>query len=432
MRTALAVLLSFIVLATVAIATSTCSRPAQTDFSELSAAVQSLHGDFIDQGKLTNAALNQAAIQGIITYLNDPFTAYIPPDQYKAWTASLSGQNTEFDGIGAEMTVSNGDVLILEPLSGSPASNAGIKAGDVLLEVNGQSVQGMDINQVVSLIRGPKGTKVTLLVSRTGQPKPIQMTIVRAPITVTSVSEYMQGNGIGVIHLSDFDADTVKNLRNAIQLLKADGAQGLILDLRYNSGGLVDAAVGTASQFVQSGAVYILQKADGSKTPVPVIGNGIAYDMPLVVITNGYTASAAEIVTGALKDHHRATIVGTQTFGKGSVNVLVPLSSGAGLDITTAHWLTPDGNLIQGKGISPHIEVGTNVSVSRTQQISAQVQSLCSTFDQDPKALGDQTQLIGALDQLCNLKPQATNTSVGDQQMAVAVQTLRSMMSKGS
>ena len=313
------------------------------DLDETGEVVRELQESFIDQERLSAEEINAAAIKGILDYLDDPYTAYLSPEQYQNFTATLAGETGELEGIGADVTMMDGRLLILGPRPDSPASRAGIRPGDIVVAVDGVDIEGLDLPEAVDLIRGPKGSTVVLRIIRPGTLHSIDISVVRDTIRLTNVNARMQEDGVGYIGVGTFDSKTADGLREAIAGLRAEGARGLILDLRNNTGGLVDAAVRVVSEFVESGLVFVVRNNDAADEEYEATGEGTAYDLPLVVLVNGFSASASEIVSGALQDHDRAVVVGVRTFGKGSVNQLSRLDSGSGLYVTIARWLTPNG-----------------------------------------------------------------------------------------
>ncbi len=420
-----------VALASLAALATACGGSNDSDLAELNEVVEHLQEIFIDQEKLTPEEVTQAAIDGILEYLDDPYTSYLTPEQYENFDRSLSGEGEEFEGIGAEVTMRDGRLMVIGPLPGSPASKAGIRPGDLVLNVDGQSLEGFELLDAVNLIRGERGTPVVLRILRLGALVPVDVTIIRDTIELTSVSARIQEDGIGYIHLAGFDAATAEGLREAIEGLREDGVQGLILDLRNNTGGLVEASVDVASEFLEEDLlIFVWRNADGSEREFKAKGDGTAYDIPLVVIVNAFSASASEIVTGALKDHGRATIVGTRTFGKGSVNILEQLDSGAGLYVTTARWLTPNGLMIEGQGLEPDVVVGDYVDVQAAQRIGSLMQSLCQAYDEESDSLGDRETLTEALDGLCGLGSQEPLPDQEDEQLDAAVKELRRVMAR--
>ncbi len=398
------------------------------DLDEAGEVVRELRESFIDQERLSAEELNAAAIKGILDYLDDPYTAYLSPEQYQNFTATLAGETGEFEGIGADVTLMDGRLLILGPRPDSPASRAGIRPGDIVVAVDGVDIKGLDLPEAVDLIRGPKGSTVVLRIIRPGALRSIDISVVRDTIRLTNVNARMQEDGVGYIGVGTFDAKTADGLREAIAGLRSEGARGLVLDLRNNTGGLVDAAVRVVSEFVESGLVFVVRNNDAADEEYEATGEGTAYDLPLVVLVNGFSASASEIVSGALQDHDRAVVVGVRTFGKGSVNQLSQLDSGSGLYVTIARWLTPNGRVIEAEGIEPDVVVGDPIDVRGSQRVSQRSQALCEAFDEDREALTGQDELIAAIDEFCHQPRSGAPAPQNDEQLEAAVVELRKLM----
>jgi len=309
--------------------------------------------DYVDQDRVDASALSQAAIKGMVEELDDPYTSYLSAQTYQMSTSSLEGK---FEGIGAYVGVKDEQIMIIAPIANSPAAQAGIRAGDIILEVEGRSAVEMSLAEAVLHIRGPKGTPVRLLVLHEGEAEPEEIVIVRDEIKVPSVYFEMMGD-VAYINISHFTQRTNGELSKALENLTRERAAGIILDLRSNPGGLVEAVVDVASQFLKEGTVLFVLDNHGKQTSKSVKREVVTTDLPLVVLTDNYSASGSEVLAGALQDYTRATIVGTRTYGKGSVNTLHRLSDDSGLYITTARWLTPKGRLIEGEGINPDLEL---------------------------------------------------------------------------
>lgn len=310
-----------------------------------------LFTDYVDQSKLDAKALSRASIEGMLKELNDPYTSYLDAENYKLSTSSLRG---EFDGIGAIVGVKDGKLTIIAPTPDSPAARAGIRAGDVILEVDGKSTSGMSLEIAVLSIRGPRGTSVKLLILHQDDPKPVEIEITRARVEVTSIRSDMKGD-IAHININQFNERTDTELASTLQNIKE--ARGIVLDLRSNPGGLLEAVIDVASHFLTEGIVVQVRGNQEQLITRKVKRSEITTDLPMVVLSDNYSASGSEVLAGALQDHHRAIVAGTQTFGKGSVNILRQLSDGSGIYITAARWLTPSGRLIEGKGIEPDIKL---------------------------------------------------------------------------
>jgi carboxyl-terminal processing protease len=416
------------ILAVVAMLAAACGSDEPGPLADTEEVVKQLRDLYIDQGSLTDEELNRAAIQGILDYLDDPYTSYLNPERFDEFTASLSGEGEVFEGIGAEVAIRDDNIMIVGPLPNSPAIRAGVRAGDVIVAVDGQSLEGFDLLAAVDLIRGPKDSTVILTILHAGALQSVEISVVRDTIELTSILARIQEAGVGYIRLSTFDEVAVAGLITGISDLRAEGMRGLILDLRNNSGGLVDAAVGVMSEFVPDGLVCTGCNPGADEGFRSVSGSGSAFDLPLAVLVNAFSASASEIVAGALQDHDRAIVIGTTTFGKGSVNILAPLDSGSGLYVTTSRWGTPSGRLIEGEGIDPDITVGTPLDVQAAQRVGAASRSLCETFDDERSALAGQDQLIAALDGLCNLNVTVDDDGFEDDALAVAVVELRKLI----
>jgi len=309
--------------------------------------------DYVDKDRLDASKLSQAAIEGMVEALDDPYTSYLDAETYQMSSASLEGK---YEGIGAYVGVRDGQLIIIAPIVGSPAAGAGIRAGDIILEIDGSSASEMSLQEAVLHIRGPKGTSVVLLILHEGATEPEEIEIVRAEVEVSSVYFEMRGD-IAYINIIHFTERTNAELSPVLESITQEGATGIILDLRSNPGGLLEVVVDVAGRFLEEGIVLYVVDNQGKQTSLLVEPDGVTTELPLVVLVDEHSASGSEVLAGALQDHARATIVGVSTFGKGSVNTLHRLKDGSGLYITTARWLTPEGRLIEGEGISPDYEL---------------------------------------------------------------------------
>lgn len=307
---------------------------------------------YVDKDNLDADALIQGAIMGMVEALDDPYSAYLDVENYQLTLEDLEGK---YEGIGAWVAVKD-EQLVLAPVADSPAERAGIRTGDILLEIDGQSTAGMSLVEAVLKVRGPKDTEVTLLVLHEGETEPEEITIVRAEIEIPSVDFEMMGD-IAYINIIDFNDRTAEQLSLAMESITQQAASGIILDLRGNPGGPVDTVVAVASVFLDEGVVLEIVDNEGNRDVYLVEPGDIATDLPLVVLVDEYSASGSEVLAGALQDYGRATIAGSVTFGKGSANNLYPLSDGSALYITTSRWLTPYGRLIEGEGLYPDYEL---------------------------------------------------------------------------
>jgi len=309
--------------------------------------------NYVEPDKLDASKLSQAAISGVTEALGDPYTYYLSPDVSKLGLSSLEGK---FGGIGAMVTVKDEQVTIIAPIPGSPAAEAGIRAGDVILEVNGTSTSGMSLAEAVLSIRGPEGTPVTLLVQHQGEPEPEEIEIIRGEIKLPSVHFEMKED-IAYINITYFSGRTDEELSQVIGNIDERVATGIILDLRSNPGGLLEAVVDATSYFLREGVVVNVRDKQGELTTRYVTSGRVVTDLPMVVLVDSYSASGSEVMAGALRDNSRATIAGSKTYGKGSVNMVHPLKDGSSLSITAARWLTPDGHTIEGEGLTPDYEL---------------------------------------------------------------------------
>lgn len=304
-------------------------------------------------GETDRQVMIQGAIKGMVGALDDPYTQYIDPQQNEIMRENDSGG---FEGIGATVDMIDGRLTVVSPLRDSPADRAGLRAGDVILAVDGRPVEGLELIEAVSLVRGPKDSTVTLTIEREDVAEPITLSIVRASIPLITVESRMLADRVGYLALHSFGSQTVEELDQNLEKLERQGARALILDLRGNPGGFLDAAVETVSRFVESGPVLWWQNADGSSYPIDAKSRR-TFQWPMVVLIDRGSASASEIVAGALQDTGRAPLIGEQSFGKGSVQNVHQLRDGGSVRVTTAHWLTPDQHEINGVGLMPDIRV---------------------------------------------------------------------------
>lgn len=334
-----------------------------------------VHERYVDQ-PLDDQALLRGAIQGMLEALGDQHTSYMDPDQFRQANIPLDG---EYEGIGAWVDTNATYLTIVSPMPGSPAEKAGLKPGDEIIAIDGDDMTGIDGNLVIRRVLGPAGTPVRLTILREGVTEPFEVEITRARITIPSVDSRMLDDNIAYVQLLTFGETTTQDLRTALRDLLRENPDGLILDLRNNGGGFLNTAIDVASEFISDGVVMYEQFGDGSRQTFNANGRGLATDIPLVVLVNGGTASASEIVAGAIQDRGRGIVVGTTTFGKGSVQTWAELSDGHGaLRVTIARWFTPNDRLIHEIGIEPDIivelpedvtELETDVQLERAIEV---------------------------------------------------------------
>ena len=307
-----------------------------------------------DDAAITPGQLQEAAIQGMLEALGNRYTWYLTTEYYELESRSY---RSEFQGIGAYVNVSNQRLTIVAPMPDTPAERAGILTGDVIIEINGTPTAGLTLNEAVLRIRGPRGTSVDLLVLHLGQEDPQTITVVREVVKQTSVYWEPIEERIAYVRIGQFLDGTDKEIEEALREIESQAFDGLILDLRRNLGGLLSTTVAVAGHFLEEGSVlYQIEGQDNSKD-MKVKGGGLTTDLPMVVLIDRASASGSELLTGALQDHGRATIIGTESFGKGSVNELRQLGDGSGLQLTVALFYTPEGRLIEGQGLAPDIFV---------------------------------------------------------------------------
>jgi carboxyl-terminal processing protease len=295
------------------------------------------------------------AIKGMVQNL-DPHSSFMTKEEYDELMTETKGS---FSGIGIEITVRDKVLTVVSPIEGTPAYEAGMKAGDKIIMVEGQSTQDMSLIEAVKKIRGPEGTKIKLTIVRQGVDKPLEFSITRGMIPLKSVRNYSLEPGIGYVRISNFQSNTAQDLSSALDELEKDGAlKGLVIDLRNNPGGLLSQAIDVSELFLDSGVIVSTKgRENAHNIQATAHKDQKQRNYPIIILVNGGSASAAEIVAGALQDNKKAIILGTRTFGKGSVQSILPLSDGSGLRLTTARYYTPSGKSIQTSGITPDIEI---------------------------------------------------------------------------
>lgn len=351
-----------------------------------------LHRDFLHKNELDDAKLVFGAIRGMVAAAGDPYTTFLEPSEQKVTAEDLSGS---FEGVGIQIGFKGTQLAVIAPLEGSPADKAGLKGGDFILFIKDEErdikkgTVGIDLPSAVDAIRGPAGTSVVLTIAREGVEKPFEVTLTRAKIDVPSVELKWESPSIGksqdsqssgqVAHLKllKFGESTTKEWEQKVgEILAARDVKGVVLDLRNNPGGFLTGAVYIGSEFIKSGTVVIQEDAKGTRQNFTASGRGRLTKFPLVVLVNKGSASASEIVAGALQDTNRAKIIGVTSFGKGTIQEAQEIEGGAGLHITTAKWLTPKERWINEKGIEPDVKIEDKDDTEEDEQLEAAIQLL--------------------------------------------------------
>ncbi len=332
-------------------ALGTNSTKSKHDMSEYWKVNGLLHKHF--DGDISSDKQVEGAIAGMVASLGDPYTAFLSAEQSQELSSDLKGN---FKGVGIEVGIKNDKLTVIAPIDNAPAAKAGVQAGDIIVAVNDEETSAMSLDVAVSKIRGEKGTEVKLTIIR-GSSDPKEYKITRDEITVESVKSELKTGNIGLIKISRFGDDTVERVDGAARELMRQGARGVVVDLRNNPGGYLQGAVDVTSEFLSDGVVVEQRSRKENSIVHRAIPGGSMTNLPVVVLINGGSASASEIMAGALRDNNRATLVGEKTFGKGSVQQLFDLSGGTAVKITVAHWYTPKGVNISKEGVKPDVEV---------------------------------------------------------------------------
>ncbi|MBC7189175.1 S41 family peptidase, partial [Candidatus Aerophobetes bacterium] len=317
--------------------------------------------------KVDTEKLLEGAIKGMVESLNDPYSRWLSSEEWEKWKVEKEG---EFGGVGMSVGIRDGFITVIDPLENTPASKAGLRAGDRIIKINGIDTQGMSLDEAVSLLRGEVGTQVKITIKREGIPEPLEFTLTRELIKLPNLKTQIL-EGVGYIKITGFtNENTSHDLRTALADFKRKGIKSLILDLRDNPGGLLSQAVEVADEFLNSGTIVSIRGRDPAENLIYTAhegGEGIGFS--LVVLVNQGSASASEIVAGAIKDHRRGILLGTSTFGKGTVQNAVPLENGSALWLTTAKYYTPSGICIEGVGIKPDLEIKPFVATPEEEEI---------------------------------------------------------------
>ncbi len=343
------------------------------DMTLIQAAWDAIQKYYVDRAAVQPQQLTYGAISGMINALGDTgHSRFLTPTEVKQEQNFTQGQ---FEGIGVEVEVKNGQIVILAPIDGSPAQKAGLHSGDIILKVNGSDISGLAMDAVVNKILGPAGTQVSLTIQSVGSTQTHDVTITRARIQTQNITwQMIPGTHIADVRLSGFSNGVTKLLTSDLQVLQTQGATGVILDMRNNPGGLLNESVGVASQFLSSGTVLEEKDAQGKISSIAVQPGGAATSIPMVVLINNSTASAAEIVAGALQDSGRAKLIGDTTFGTGTVLNEFPLPDGSAMFLATLEWLTPKGRVIWHVGITPDDKV--SIPADATPLVPEAIQSM--------------------------------------------------------
>ncbi len=339
------------------------SQPSNVDMSQFWEAWNLLNQDFVQTHSSTTPTDQQkvyGAIAGLAASYGDPYTVFFPPEQASIFNSDVSGS---FEGVGMEIdNNTQGQIVVVAPLKGSPAQQAGVESGDIIVAIDGTSTQNMSADDAVQLIRGPSGSTVKLTIQRKGQSSLLTIPVVRGVINVPIINSYKRPDGIFVIQLYSFSANSANLFRDALRQFVQSGSHKLILDLRGNPGGYLDSAVQMASFFLPAGDTVVTEDFEGKQPNI--VNRSYGYNVfagdpnfKMAILVDQGTASAAEILSGALQQHGIAELVGTRTFGKGSVQEVMDLGGGAELKITVARWLTPNGTSIANGGLTPDIQV---------------------------------------------------------------------------
>lgn len=344
----------------------TSSNKKNIDFSLFWNVWDELEKKYIDKKKIDNQKMIYGAIKGMVASLNDPYTFFLTPEENKKSKDDLSGK---FQGIGAQLGLKNNRIVIIAPLKNSPAEKAGLKTGDFINEINNELTTNLTLTEAVNKIRGPKGTKVKLTIERNSQQKDIE--IIRDEINVPSIELSFEKNKIAYIKVNQFGDKTYDEWDNAVDEIlarnKKETIKGIIVDVRDNPGGYLEGAVYLASEFLSFGQTIVKQESTTYKNKTYYSQrNGRLQDFPLVILINQGSASASEIFAGALRDNKKATLVGQKSFGKGSVQEALDLDKGAGLHVTVAKWILPNGDWINEKGIEPTIKIENKIEEGNT------------------------------------------------------------------
>ncbi|MEZ4405604.1 MAG: S41 family peptidase [Polyangiales bacterium] len=381
--------------------------------AQVLAHIENSYVDPVDQDRLVDGA-----IRGMVDTL-DPHSAYLNPEEYTLLESDTTGQ---FGGVGVEIDARGEWLTVIAPIPGSPAARAGVRAGDEITSIEGHDARGMDVDAAVRRMRGAPGTRVRVEIRRRNQREPLRLELVREVVRVESVEARLLPEGVGYVNLKSFQERSSEEMQRALDRLDREAGgrvRGVVLDLRNDPGGLLDEAVYIADLFLREGVIVTTRGRDGrAQDEARARASGTRPEVPMVVIVNEYTASAAEILAGALQDHHRATVVGTRTFGKGSVQTVIDLPDGGALKLTIARYFTPSGRSIQARGIAPDIVV---------QQVDLPDEPAEGSADA-PERERDLERHLPNLEGGDSAPPPVPGSDLRDLQLRVGYQLLRGML----
>lgn len=372
----------------------TSDQPPQFDvFWEAWNLVQT---DFVDRAALDPTKLAYGAVRGMVEALGDTgHTSFLTPQERESRLTSIEGK---FTGIGAQLGENEGLPIIVAPFDGSPAQKAGVKPGDVILEVDDQDVSGLTLSEIAEKVRGPADSQVKLTLFRADENRSLEIVVTRGEITIPAVTWTMvPETKVGLIRLSQFSGQATDEIVAAVNSAKAAGATGLVVDVRNNPGGLLDQAINVTSQFLKDGNVLLEEDAQGNRNAFAVEPNGQATDLPLVVLVNPGTASSSEIFAGAIQDHKRGQVVGEKTFGTGTVLQPFTLTDGSELLLGVRQWLTPNGRLIRNQGIQPDVVIELPSGTTLLSPVAVQEMSLADIGASADTQMQKALELLGAL-----------------------------------
>lgn len=336
--------------------------------------------EYVDKKAVDPQKMYYGAIQGMVAALGDPYTVFLPPEAQKSTKEELGGS---FEGVGIQLGFNKDKrLVVIAPLKGTPADKAGVQAGDIILKIDGKDTTNVTLPEAVNLIRGEKGSKVSLELFYEGDEKPRTVELVRDTIVVKSVEYSLKtttgGKSIGYIKLSRFGERTDEEWNEAVRSALADSAQGIVLDMRNNPGGYLDGAVSIGSEFIENGDIVLQENSQGQRRHYKVSRAGRLINLPIIVLINKGSASASEIVAGAIQDHDKGQVVGEQSFGKGTIQESQDLPGGTGIHITTAKWLTPNGHWVHDIGLTPDIKIELDTKDPATDE---QLDGALKVFD---------------------------------------------------